>query len=104
MCIDIGKLYRHVRSMDQDRKLYGFIPDMAASSSGQLGALNAESHAERILSCANNVLVEGNTLLHDEELEMLVVLRMNRDFMQFMRENYSAAVKEQHGKTIVTEK
>eukprot|EP00327_Prymnesium_parvum_P036465 CAMPEP_0195622194 /NCGR_PEP_ID=MMETSP0815-20121206/16081_1 /TAXON_ID=97485 /ORGANISM="Prymnesium parvum, Strain Texoma1" /LENGTH=85 /DNA_ID=CAMNT_0040762971 /DNA_START=328 /DNA_END=585 /DNA_ORIENTATION=+ len=47
---------------------------MAASSSGQLGALNAESHAERILSCANNVLVEGNTLLHDEELEMLVVL------------------------------
>jgi hypothetical protein len=29
------------------------------------------------LSCANNVITKGNTLLGDEELEMIVVLRMN---------------------------
>jgi len=34
-------------------------------------------------------MTDGNTLLGDEELEMLVILRMNRDFMKFMRDNYS---------------
>jgi hypothetical protein len=30
----------------------------------------------------------GNTLLNDKTLEKLVVLRMNRNFMVFIRENY----------------
>ena len=51
---------------------------MACNSTGQLGALSAESYCERVLSCANNVVITGNTLLSDEEVEMLVVLRMNR--------------------------
>ena len=56
----------------------------------EIGALNAESFCERVLtSCANDVLTEGNTLLSDEELEMLVVLRMNREFMKFMRTHYN---------------
>jgi hypothetical protein len=29
---------------------------------------------------------EGNTLLDMEEINMLVVLRMNREFIQYMRE------------------
>lgn len=65
----------------------------------QIGALNAESFCERALSCANNVMTEGNTLLDDEELEMLVVLRMNRRFMKFMRAHYpdlAANLAEQH--------
>ena len=42
---------------------------MALSSRGQIGTLLAESLCERILSQANLVLVDGNTLLSDEELE-----------------------------------
>ena len=40
-------------------------------------------------SCCDNgnlVMTDGNTLLSDTELEMLVILRMNRDFMKYMRE------------------
>ena len=45
------------------------------------------------------------TLLGDRELEMLVILRMNRDFMDFMRTNYAAEaskyMKQQFGCTVV---
>ena len=54
---------------DEGRRLYGYIPLMASSSAGQLGALKEESFCERVLSCANNVLTEGNTLLNDAELD-----------------------------------
>ena len=101
MRLDMGKVYNHVAQNDAGRQVYGYIPLMASCSSGQLGALSAESYCERILSCANNVIDKGNTLLGDEELEMLVVLRMNREFMQFMREHYSAEAKEMFGQTVV---
>ena len=69
---------------------------MASCSVGQLGALSAESYCERVISCANNVMNKGNTLLNDVELEQLVVLRMNCEFMQYMRKHYGAEAK---GKT-----
>ena len=57
------------------------------------------------ISCANSVMTEGNTLLKDAELEMLVVLRMNRRFMEFMRTNYpdlaKALAKQHFGYTTV---
>eukprot|EP00978_Attheya_sp_CCMP212_P013132 scaffold32855_cov56-Attheya_sp.AAC.1 len=71
-----------------DRKRYGYLPLMASSSKGQIGALNAESYAERVNSMGKLVLTDGNSLLKDGETEMLVVvLRMNRDFMCFMHEH-----------------
>ena len=51
-----------------------------------------------MISCANNVMDDGNTLLNDEELEQLVVLRMNCEFMQFMRKHYNAEAKGAGGK------
>ena len=89
MPLDVGKLYKKIIETDHGRHLYGLIPLMASSSFGQIGALNAESFCERVLSCANNVLTEGNTMLSDEELKMLVILRMNRKFMEFMRKHYN---------------
>ena len=74
---------------------------MASSSVGQLGALSAESYCERILSCANNVVTKNNTLLGDEEMEMVVVLRMNRQFMQYMREHYKAEAAQAFNMTVV---
>jgi len=59
---------------------------MASFSGGQIGALCAESFCECILSEPNDVCHDGNTLLDTEEINMLVVSRMNREFVQHMRE------------------
>ena len=101
MPLDVGHLYREIAAKDIDRKIYGYIPAMASCSYGQIGALTAESFCERVLSTANMVLTEGNTLLGDEELSMLVVLRMNRQFMDFMRTHYYEELKGAFGKVAV---
>ena len=74
---------------------------MASSSPRQIGDLYAESFCERILSCANDVCSEDNTGLGCEEINMLVVLRMNREFMEFMRLNYASASAQLHNMTLV---
>jgi len=61
---------------------------MASFSRGQIGALCAESFCERILSDANDVCHEGNTLLDTEKINVLAVLRMNREIIEHMREIY----------------
>ena len=101
MPLDMGSLYRALEGNDSDRRLYGWIPRMASCSYAQIGALNAESFCERVLSCANLSLTEGNTMLGVEELEMLVVLRMNRKFMDFMRAHYKDELKEAFGASVV---
>ena len=58
---------------------------MASSSPGQIGDLYAESFCERILSCANDVCSEDNTGLGCEEINILVVLQMNREFMESLQ-------------------
>ena len=55
--------------------------------------MNAESFCERVLRTAGHVMTDGNTLLSDEVLEMLTILRMNRKFMEFMREHYQDLTK-----------
>ena len=92
--LDIGRLYEKIITVvDPDRQKYGFLPLMAGCCDGQIGALNAESFAERVISGANLVMTNGNTLLGDQMLEMLVVLRMNREFMEFMRREYAEEMK-----------
>jgi len=72
---------------NKDRSKYGWLPKMATCSKGSIGSLLASSFCERINSCANQVLTLKNTLLCDGEMEKLVMCRMNRDFMVFMRKN-----------------
>ena len=64
---------------------YGLIPFMMKCGRGQLGALNAESYAERINSACKVVMDEGNTKLSYDLLDKLVTLRMNRRFMESRR-------------------
>ena len=97
---DVGPLYKKIESNDPDRRLFGYIPAMARSSLGQIGALNAESFCERILRNAGHVLSEGNTLLNEPELHKLVVLRMNKGFLKFMRAHHADVVKQQFGCTM----
>ena len=39
--------------------------------------------------------------MSDAELEMLVILRMNRDFLLFMREHYPEVAKQHFARTVV---
>jgi len=88
MRLPIGVLYNKMIAAAGSFALYGYIPLMASCSAGQIGALGAESFCERVLSAANLVLDEGNTCLKPTTVEMLVLLRINRDFMDFMRATY----------------
>eukprot|EP00966_Prymnesium_polylepis_P039974 928125-Prymnesium_polylepis.1 len=57
-------IYKKIISTDVHKKQdYGHLPVMAACSKGQIGALNAESFCERVLSAANLVVTDGNTLI-----------------------------------------
>ena len=55
---------------------------------GQIGALNAESFAERVNSGAKMILTTLNSNLSDEDIEKFVVLLMNRNFMSYMRKHH----------------
>ena len=54
-----------------------------------------------VISAANLVVNDGNTLLSDRHVEMLTILRMNRAFMEFMRANYNSVARQQFGASIV---
>jgi hypothetical protein len=64
---------------------FGYLPMMAVAA---LGALNAESFCERVLSCVKLVVSDLHVSLKAEEIRMLVMLRMNREFMEYMRKTY----------------
>ena len=51
-------------------------------SRGQLGALNAESFAERVNSSSKIVMDENNTRMGHGALNKLVSLRMSRTLME----------------------
>ena len=76
--LPIGKYYEKLEKSDE----FGHFPRMARS---YIGANLSEGFCERMISVANQVMTKGNTLLGDAHLKKLVVLRMNRKFMQYMR-------------------
>jgi hypothetical protein len=69
-----------------------------------MGATMASSFCERINSCANLVCTKGNSVLSDDEIDKVVTLRMNREFMEYMRTNYPEVIKSMFPKygTLVT--
>jgi len=81
---------------DVDGSKYGHLPKMAVASKGMMGSLMASSFCERINSCTNLVCSKNNSLLSDDEIDMVVTLRMNRDFMKHMRLNYPEVIKSTH--------
>ena len=64
---------------------FGYLPMMTVST---LGVLNAESFCERVLSCVKLVVSDLHVSLKAEEIRILVMLRMNREFMEYMRSSY----------------
>ena len=53
-----------------------------------LGVLNTESFCECVLSCVKLVVSDLHVSLKADEIRMLVMLRMNHEFMEYMRVSY----------------
>jgi hypothetical protein len=88
MDADVSKMMKEINSENKRLdNLFGFLPDMCKNSRCQLGALASQSFAERMNSCANLLLTKNRLTMSDDAIEKFVVLRMNKDFMQLMREN-----------------
>ena len=80
---------------------YVLIPLMENASNFQISCLNSESHNKRIISVDNDVVIEGNTLLSDNDIEKFVILCINSEFMEFMQSKYGNLSRQQLYVTIV---
>ncbi len=71
----------------QERKptKFGYLPMMVVVT---LVALNTESFCESVLSCLKLVVSVLHVRLKTDEIRMLVIFRMNREFMEYMRATY----------------
>ncbi len=58
---------------------FGYFPMMSVTT---LGVLNVESFCECVLSCVKLVVSDLHVSLKPIEIRMLVMLRMNRGFME----------------------
>ena len=102
---DMGAVLKtYFIKVDPEKLRFGYLPKMATTSEGSMGSLRASSFCERIISAANLILTKGNTVLSPEMINMCVVLRMNRRFMNWMRENHpelAMAGAQKHNITVV---
>ena len=57
-------------------------------ASATLGALKAESFCECVLSCVKLVVSNLRVSLKASEIRVLVMLRMDREFMEYMKATY----------------
>jgi hypothetical protein len=85
------KVYEDMLKSDKQRvkggqsTKFGYLPMMAVDT---LGTLNAESFCECVLSCVKLVVSDLHVRLKPSEIRILVMLRMNRGFMEYMRKTY----------------
>ena len=83
--MNIGSL---LETMD-DENCFGFLPKMGLA---RLGNNLASSFVERMNSAAKLCMTEGRTLLSEHHLEMIVLLRINKEFMYFMKKKFPKLV------------
>ena len=101
MNLNPGEIYKKLESSDPERSKYGLISRMASGSKGCISFLPAASFCERVNSAAKDVMTDAHLLMNDDALEMMVILRINREFMEFMREKHNDLSLQQFGKTVV---
>ena len=92
--MDILRVYR---TLVEDKgkvgffRMYGYLPQLAIC---YIGANLASSFCERVNSCAKNIMTHDRTLLSDNHLEKLCYLRMNRDFIYYLKAKYPKKLRE----------
>ena len=100
--VDMGKVMKHLCIVpDKNCALYGYLPKMATASRGSIGASCASGFKERLTSCASDVLADGESLYSQEAIEKIAVLRMNSEFMKFMRSTFPEVSQQRHNMTII---
>jgi hypothetical protein len=100
--VEIGKVMKHFCiGPDANNELYGYLPKMATTSRGSIGALMAVGFAERENSADNAVLTKGNSLLGEGEISKVAVLRMNLPFMKYMRLHHPEASQQHFNVTVL---
>ena len=77
--------------------MFGYLPDLALA---YIGANLASSFCERVNSAAKLIITHDRTVLGDRHLEMLCVLRMNKDFIYWMRDKHPEWCTEWFEKTV----
>jgi hypothetical protein len=74
-----------LRIQERNPAKFGYLPMMTVVT---LGVLNDESFCERVLSCVKLVVSDLHVSLKSKEIRILVMLRMNHEFMEYMRVSY----------------
>jgi hypothetical protein len=64
---------------------FEYLPMMVVTT---LGSLNSSSFCQFVLSCVKLVVSDFHITLKANEIRMLVILRMNHEFMEYMRGSY----------------
>ena len=85
MPMQLGVVLKNIMDQPNYTLLYGYLPLLSETL---LGSMLASSYVERVNSQAKLVMTTGRTLLAADELENVVMLRMNREFMLHMKEKY----------------
>ena len=85
---DMFKVYSDImrsetlRIQEHKSPKFGYLPMMTVTT---LGSLNTESFCECVLSCVKLVVSDLHVSLKTDEIRILVMLRMNHEFMEYMR-------------------
>ena len=83
--INMKVVLAHVAKVSASEQKFECLPQMGTKSPLQLGDLTSESFLERMASC-DNLLADGHRLkFGDEMIDNLIVLRMNKKFMDRIR-------------------
>ena len=86
--LDMKPLMDKINAYNQNNEnCFGYLPLMACSSECQLAALNFQSFSEQVHSIANLVVNRLALKTDPEFVDMLVTLRANEPFMNFIKEN-----------------
>ena len=75
---------------------------MATTSKGCIGQNLAPSFCERIGSNASITVTKGNSVFAPEEINILTVLGINREYIKYMRHNHPDVARQQFKRALVS--
>jgi hypothetical protein len=97
--LNLLPLYQRLLKEDAGGQGFGLLPLMCLC---YLGGHLSSSFEERVNSAAKQRIGDHRRSMHDENVEMETVLRINEPFMSFMREHYPEIEQAHHCELIDT--
>ena len=85
----MGKFIHEIIKSGPTGKKHAFLPKIATDSKGSIGTCLASSFCERVNLFVNQVVTKVNNFLAPNAIDVLTTLRMNIEFMKFMRKYHS---------------